>query len=92
MRLVLVRLRKRLMQIKEKDGLPWLISSVHDEINVSVPKDRVVEFLPLLLECMDIRVQGWLVPMDVGVEVGWSWGCLFKFKFADGRLIPEWEA
>jgi DNA polymerase-1 len=60
----------------KKDGR--LLSTVHDEINLSVPKSAVKGEMKILREAMaDVAFD---VPMISDGKTGLNWGCLTKFK------------
>lgn len=86
MRIALIRLGKYLRSIK--DDKCRVLSSVHDEVNLSVPRERIHDYLPGILDCMNVTPDGWTVPMDVDFGIGHSWGEFFGFQFSDGKLIP----
>ncbi len=77
-----------------KSGLHDLTTSmilyiVHDEINFSVKRDKLLQTLPVIYQAMDIKKPSWEVPMDLGVAIGFSWGEMWEFDFIDGKLIPN---
>jgi DNA polymerase-1 len=90
-RLALIRVREKVVKKKTYEKVYALISSVHDELNSSIHKDWLFEIIPVLKKCMDIKVPGWKVPMDVGLEIGKTWGSLFQFELKGDRLIPVLE-
>jgi len=49
-----------------------VLMTVHDEIVVSVPVERLHEEVPLLKHAME-KMPGWLAPFRVNVEVGRDW-------------------
>jgi DNA polymerase I-like protein with 3'-5' exonuclease and polymerase domains len=65
------------------------LSSVHDEVNFSIHRDRVVDTIPKIYHCMDIKRKSWMVPMEIDFELGFSWGELWPFHFdSTGILVP----
>lgn len=75
---------------KYKDSVRFL-NTVHDEINFEVKKDKVEEILPIILSSMEVKLEGWKVPIIAGIEIGDSWGRTFPFHFEDGKLVPTYE-
>lgn len=77
---------------KNPYGVRWR-STVHDEVNWSVPRDTIREVLPILINVMTVRIPSWQVPLTCGLEVGTSWGECFPFKYdlEKGTYIPDWE-
>lgn len=81
LRLVLTRLHRNVW-LKEREDFQ-ILSTVHDEVNFSVKKERVFEFAKKIEEEMDITLPGWRIPMTADFEIGTSWGILFKFGFSE---------
>lgn len=75
---------------KYKDDCQF-ISTVHDEINFQVRKERVEEIIPILVQCMRVQGSGWPLAMPVGVEIGTSWGFCVPFDLREGRLTLDVE-
>ena len=71
-----------------RDDVRFLVT-VHDEINFGVRKERLFEILPLLVKNMELEIPTWMVPMEVGVEIGNTWGDCFPFYFQGGRWRVE---
>lgn len=68
------------------------MSQIHDEINYSIDISHFKELIKLAVKSMRIQVPGWPIIMEVGVEVGPSWGETFKMKVQeDGTIIPDYE-
>lgn len=68
-------------------------STVHDEINFSVARAQALEIIPKIIKCMTVKVPGWSVPMECGLEVGTSWGQTFAFDYnlETNTYTPHWE-
>jgi len=66
-------------------------STIHDEINFSVPRELAAEVLPLLLKCMTVEHPTWLVPLVCSLEVGYNMGTTFPFEYdaATRTFRPE---
>lgn len=69
-----------------------ILSNIHDEINYSVPKDKLEEVVKYLVDMMTLKIPGWVVPMEVGIEIGNAWGTCFAYRLIDGELVPKAEA
>jgi DNA polymerase-1 len=74
-------------------GKHRFLSTIHDEINISVSyEDRGLfyEMVKKFYNIMYVRVPGWDVPFDVGIELGNRWGDSFVFKYDEqGNLVPD---
>ena len=74
-------------------GKHRFLSTIHDEINISVSyEDRELfeEMVRKFYEIMWVKVPGWDVPFDVGIELGNRWGDSFVFKYDENkRLVPD---
>jgi len=55
-------------------------STIHDEINSYVDKDVAREAIADCIKAQRFKFKNWPVPMDIGLEVGNSWGLCFPFK------------
>lgn len=77
---------------KYKDKVRFL-TTVHDEINFEVKKDIVEEVLPIILRCMELKLENWRVPIIASVEIGDSWGRTFPFHLDNetGKWVPSYE-
>jgi DNA polymerase-1 len=68
------------------------LSTIHDEINYAVKKNKIYEIVPKLVECMQIKLPNWPIGMEVGLEIGNSWGWTFKFKMDEsGKYVPKYD-
>jgi len=82
-KLALCKLYKKMQEYPEGDIR--FVSTVHDEINITVKKEILVEMLNWLSEAMTITFPGWAVPFEVEMSLGYSWGEVFPFvKDGDG--------
>jgi len=69
-----------------------MLMSIHDEIDLSIHKNNVIKNIEAIKTLMEFKIPGWVVPLSVDIEIGNSWGDLFKFyKNSDGKWIPETE-
>lgn len=91
LKVAILRLWVRLLNNpKYKDDVKFTIT-VHDEINFMIKKERLVEILNIIAECMRVKREGWVVPMDIGVEIGERWGQTFPFTDVSGEWKPKME-
>lgn len=88
LKLILVRLWK---EVFTKYPTVKFMSTIHDEVTFSVPRDIIDEVLPILVKCHTVQLTGWEVPMECSVSVGTTFGTLFPFVEVDGRWVPEEE-
>ena len=68
-------------------------STIHDEINFSVPRRIASEVIPIMIKCMTVKMENWLVPLNCSLSVGYTMGTLvpFKYDFEKKEFIPDWE-
>lgn len=88
-RIALIKLEKDFCTLMP-DDIQFRMT-VHDEIDLSISKERFTELALRVLDMMQIKRKDWPVPMDVGVDVGHSWGDLVPFKYDSENdiWIPE---
>ena len=63
-----------------------------DEINSSIEyTDRklFMEMLKIHYNCMYMKIKGWDVPFEVGVEIGTRWGDSFPFNYNPETEVLE---
>lgn len=72
--------------------IKW-ICTIHDEINFSVPRSLANKVIPILVRCMTVKMNNWLIPLDCGLSVGSDLGSIypFKYNFETKEFVPEWE-
>lgn len=87
MRIDLIKLHKEFTR-KGQPGF-YMLSSIHDEINMAVRKDLGHELIPALVDTMEFQLPSWPIKLTVGIELGWTWGDCYKFKLDDGKLVPD---
>ena len=76
---------------KYKDHCRFL-STIHDELNLSIEyTDRklFMEMLRVFYKCMYMKIKGWDVPFDVGLEIGTRWGDSFPFNYNPDTEVLE---
>ena len=88
MRYDLVQIHKQLNP-ELKSGDLCMYPPVHDELNFSVKADRFHDLIPRILGIMQVEVAGWEIPMDVGMEVGDSWGTIHPFENVNNEWRPK---
>ncbi len=66
-------------------------STVHDEINFGIKKERLTEIARELEKSMTFEIVEWEVPLTVEVSFGWTWGGLFSFEWDDYKqqYVPK---
>lgn len=68
------------------------LSTLHDEVNLSIRDDILSETLDSCIEIMEFKIKGWDVQLSVNAEIGNNWGELFKFKRLDtGEWLPDYK-
>ena len=70
------------------------MSTIHDEVNFSMPKRLAREVIPICMECMTIRRDDWPVTLECSLSIGRdSLGDLIPFTYnkETKEFIPEWE-
>lgn len=70
------------------------MSTIHDEVNFSIPKRLAREVIPICMECMTIRRDDWPVTLECSLSIGRdSLGDLIPFTYnkETKEFIPEWE-
>ena len=70
------------------------MSTIHDEVNFSMPKRLAHEVIPICMECMTIRRDDWPVTLECSLSIGRdSLGDLIPFTYnkETKEFTPEWE-
>lgn len=70
------------------------MSTIHDEVNFSMPKRLAREVIPICMECMTIRRDDWPVTLECSLSIGRdSLGDLMPFTYnkETEEFTPEWE-
>lgn len=97
LKLMLIRLWKDLFTKYSDKGVKW-VGTIHDEINVIIPKKLLNEVVPIILECQTIKLPDWPVPLLPDLSIGKSFGELIPFDVVyndDGttkEFIPQMES
>ena len=89
-RYILLKLYKRFF--KNRDPHVDFIGCVHDEVNTSIDKDLVEQYVRELQDIMTFDGLHKQFPLEVSVDVGNSYGQCFPFKWTDEtrtKLIPD---
>ena len=65
------------------------LTQVHDEINFTVRKDWIHQFMNVVPELMTMRFKEWEVPIEVDVSIGDNWGRVVSYSYENGVFKPE---
>ena len=70
----------------------WMVT-IHDEIDVSIPRKLVNEVIPKMICCMTVKMPGWLVALDCSLSAGPSLGKQYEmtYNFETKEFVPKWE-
>lgn len=70
----------------------WMVT-IHDEIDVSIPRRLANEVIPKMIRCMTVKLPGWLVTLDCSLSAGPSLGKQFEmtYNFETKEFEPKWE-
>jgi DNA polymerase I len=63
-----------------KNDCRWL-TTVHDEVDFAIRKEKLNELLPLFIENMRFSLPEWPVVIDCECSIGWNWGELFEIRY-----------
>jgi len=86
MRIALIRVGGFMQTVE--DPRFRILSSLHDEINFSIPRDSICKILPKILHCMQVTPPDWPIEMTVDLSIGLNWGFHFSFEYEGDRLVP----
>lgn len=89
MRLALIRTKSHVLSRQDLMGFIRLLSTIHDEANFSMHPGILLSVIPEIIKCMSIKVPDWKVPMEVGIEIGTSWGQCYPFHLENNTLTPS---
>ncbi len=69
------------------------IGTIHDEINFSIPRNKAKEIIPIMIKCMTINRDNWLIPLTCSLSVGSRLGDIYamKYNFETKEFEPDWE-
>lgn len=79
-KLALIKIWKLLINNPKYEGDVVFMSTIHDEINLSVAKDKLNEVADIMGKAMYHKMPGRPVPIITGLEIGYSMGLTWKFK------------
>lgn len=79
-KLALVKIWHQLINNDNYKGDVVFMSTIHDEINLSVKKERVNEVVDIMGKAMLHKMPGKPVPIVTGLEIGHSMGLTWKFE------------
>ena len=90
LKLMLVRLWKELFVPYKDKGVRWL-GTIHDEINVIVPKPLLKEVVPIIMKCQTIKLPDWPVIIEPDLSIGTSFGSLIPWNiiYNDDGTVKE---
>lgn len=72
----------------QNPGKIYFIGTIHDELSLAVRKDSI-HLIDDVINVMQMKPPGFVVPLEVSVEFGHSYGELFEFeKDANGNWTP----
>lgn len=87
-KVAITRLHRRILSDPDLKGCK-LLNTIHDEVNLSVPKSLGEKGIIKLADCFYIKLPGWPVPFECSVEVGERWGSCFPFLIKNDPNDPE---
>jgi hypothetical protein len=70
------------------------MSTIHDEVNFSIPIELALEVIPVCIKCMTIEREDWPVPLKCSLSISRTdLGSLVPFTYdADTDTYePEWD-
>lgn len=86
MRIILGELYEKVFRVRDDVRF---IGCVHDELNLAIRKEVLFEVLPTIRAIMSVQVPQCKLPLQTGVELGYSYGFMFEFEEnAETRLAP----
>lgn len=86
LKLALSRVNAR-MQKELSNGSVIFYPTVHDELNFCVREECIQDLVPKIMDAMRVQESDWVVPLDVAVEIGRSWGSLFPFHLEKESML-----
>ena len=91
MRCVLVRLFYEVYMNPRYKSKIYFMASIHDSLEHSVTKEPnlFTEIVNKIVHIMtDFPFENWRVPFTISISVGTDWGCMFPFKYENGKWCP----
>lgn len=91
LKIVMCRLWKQVLNHTDyKDDVKFK-STVHDEVNYGIRKERLNEIARKLESVMVFEIVEWDIPLTVEVSFGWTWGGLFAFEWNEDKkhYVPK---
>ncbi len=69
------------------------IVTIHDEIDVSIPRHLANEIIPKMIRCMTVQRPSDLVPLDCSLSCGPTLGAQYEmvYNFETKEFEPKWE-
>jgi len=88
MRLVLIKVIQHIIPKYGEDRIQ-VLSSIHDEINLSISPECLEDAIRDTIEILHWTPPDWPIPMEVGMDIGTSWGEMFPHVLTDTGLVAE---
>lgn len=91
-RYVLCKLYEKIFRIPEKEKDCKFLSTVHDEVNTLVTKDKIIQYAREMQDIMTFTIPNSDLPISVTIGIGNRYGSCFDFKFTDDtrtELVPK---
>lgn len=91
MRMMMVKLANSIFLHPRYGQEVSYVSAVHDEINFRIKKKNILSWIKVIEKAMTYQPANFPIPLDCGLEVGTSLGCLFEFEWNSEKtkLIPK---
>lgn len=92
LKLVMIRIFNKFYKDKPMTELIRFKSTIHDEINYQVYKDKEHNYkafnalVKATMQMMRVKLDGWPFPMEVGLSIGNRWGQSVDFDFNPDTL------
>jgi hypothetical protein len=69
------------------------IVTIHDEIDISIPRHLANEIIPKMIRCMTVQRPSDLVPLDCSLSCGPTLGAQYEmvYNFETKEFEPKWE-
>jgi hypothetical protein len=77
----LIRLYNRFFRHGHRDPHIDFYSTVHDEINFSIDKEHVIDYVREIDDIMTITMFSRELPIETSIDLGYTLGVLFPFEW-----------
>ena len=88
LKIAILKLWRNLYNHPENKNDARFLTTVHDEIDMALRRDRLEELLNIAVDSMRIELPEWPVPLEVEASLGYSWGNVFPFEKVGGEFRP----